>query len=91
MARSLAAAIGADPEEAAARVGGYVPLAGVEAAVVRRRRTVAALAIGLLALVTIFGIWQGVSTGRLPSEPVDDPTVVHRPDRLGRLLAGPEG
>ena len=95
MARALADAIGADPDEAAARVGGYPP--GGDAASVRprARRIVAAVALLLLALAGLAGVWKAVSEepleGERRQEGAEESAVVHRPDHLFRLLDEPEG
>jgi hypothetical protein len=95
MARALAEAIGADPDEAAARVGGY-PHGGDAAGARRLRRWIAAaVALLLLVLAGLAGIWSAVSVGPVASESraegVEESPVVHRPDHLFRLLEEPEG
>lgn len=83
LARALARSIGADPDEAAARVGrpsGREDAAPVEAA---SRELVAALALGILGLALVLGL------SRIAKGPVapDEVRVVHRPDHVGALLS----
>jgi hypothetical protein len=95
MARALADSIGADPDEAAARVGGYLP--GGDAAGARpfRRRIAAAVVLSLLALAGLAWIWNAGSEealgGEGQSQGAEEAPVVHRPDHLFRLLKEPEG
>jgi hypothetical protein len=103
MARALADAIGADPDEAAARVGGYPPGGEVTGARPFRRRIAAAVALSLLALAGLAWVWkegseevaggqdqeQRAEEGQSPG--AAETPVVHRPDHLFRLLKEPEG
>jgi Tfp pilus assembly protein PilF len=95
IARALASAIGADPDEAAARVGGYNEPSDVPRLGRALRRAAIALAIGLLVLGGAVGIWKltvgGGAAAESSEEAGEEPGIVHRPDHLFRLLEEPEG
>jgi hypothetical protein len=87
LARTLARCIGADPEEAAARVGtrprGWEP-EGFEAP---SRELVAALTLGILGLALLLGLSRIGSGITAP----DDVPIVHRIDHVGQLLSDEAG
>ena len=86
MARALAQAIGADPREAAARVGA-TPGPGRSPRPRHRPPSIRALALVLLTLGAGLAAWRVASTGG------DDPRrapVVHREDHVARLLESEE-
>ncbi len=87
-ARALALAIGADPQEAAARLAGRSPRAA------RRRRmpwlgawlrlgSALGLVLGLGLGFWLLGHWL-----QAEANPQDAPTLVYRPDYIERLLNG---
>ncbi len=85
MARALAQAIGADPREAAARVGSR-PGTSQSSRLRLRPPSIRALALVLLTLGAGLAAWRVASTG-------DDPRsvpVVHRKDHVARLLESEE-
>ncbi len=87
-ARALALAIGADPQEAAARLAGRSPRAA-------RRRRMPSLR-PWLPLGSALGLVLGLGLGfwwlghwlRGEGTPLDAPTLVYRPDYIERLLHG---
>jgi hypothetical protein len=90
IARALASAIGADPEEGVARMGRH-PLG--EAAGQRTRWVRSFLRLGGtlgVALALSLGAWllgTWLQSGEAPPE-TDSPQLVYRPDYVGRLLGG---
>jgi hypothetical protein len=96
MARALAEAIGADPDEAAARIGGYTEPEDSPRWSRRSRGVVIGVVLVLLSLGGIAWLWKvssegGAETAESTEEGVEEPGVVRRPDHLFRLLAEPEG
>ncbi len=81
MARALARCIGADPDEAAARLRS-APSWDEETVEAPRRELVAALALGILGLGLILGASR-FTAGWTAAEEI---TLVHRPDHVGALL-----
>jgi hypothetical protein len=94
MARALAHAIGADPDEAAARIGGYTEPGDVPRWGRVLRRAAIAVAVGLLTLGAGVLIWRatvgGPAEAESSGEAGEEPGIVHRPDHLFRLLEEPE-
>ncbi len=82
MARALARCIGADPDEAAARVRS-VPRWDEETVEAPSRELVAALAVGILGLGLLLGASR-ITAGWTAAEEI---TNVHRPDQVGALLS----
>ncbi len=80
MARALAQCIGADPDEAAARVG-PIPSWDEETVDAPSRELVTALALGILGLGLLLGA-SGITAGWTAAEEI---TIVHRLDHVGAL------